>query len=80
MGYLLNDNTASGGEKREYDTVSCKHCQAIIKVQKKSGNWCWQCGGPVCTSRACTIRCTPFFKRVEEKMRRQQLFKSMGLS
>ena len=79
MGYLLVDDRASGGMKREYDTVSCKHCQAVIKVKRRSGNWCRNCAGPVCDNIACTRRCTPFFKKVEEKLKRQRLFKSMGL-
>ena len=80
MGYLLVDDTASGGLKREYDTVSCKHCQAVIKVKRESGNWCQNCAGPVCDNMECLKRCVPFFKKVEEKLKRQALFKSMGLN
>lgn len=32
MGYLLIDNTESGGIKEEFDTKSCKHCQGAVKV------------------------------------------------
>ena len=82
MGHLLIDDTASGGVKQEYDTVSCKHCQAVIKVMRKqkSGYWCQHCSGPVCKNPECIKQCTPFFKKVEEKLRRQAMFKSMGLS
>ena len=85
MGHLLIDDRVSGGKLREYDTVSCKHCQAVIKVElkpktKMSGPWCDLCFGPVCDTEVCASRCTPFFKKVEEKLRRQALFRSIGLS
>ncbi len=80
MGYLLIDDSASGGLKREYDTVSCKHCQAVIKVKRGSGNWCWNCAGPVCDNLECLKHCVPFFATIEKKMKRQALFKSIGLS
>jgi len=84
MGHLLIDDRASGGKLREYDTVSCKHCQAVIKMDlnpktKVSQPWCDLCFGHVCNTKACASRCTPFFKKVEEQLRRQALFNSMGL-
>ena len=82
MGYLLIDDRASGGLKQEFETVSCKHCQAVVKVMRrqKSGYWCRHCSGPVCALRECRERCSPFFKKIEEKLRRQAMFKSMGLN
>ena len=32
MGYLLEDNKASGGQKEEYDTKSCRHCGGVLRV------------------------------------------------
>jgi len=82
MGYLVNDKRGAGGKLFEYDTVACKHCQAVIKIVKgaKSGAWCNPCFGPVCNTDACASECTPFFKKIEEKLRRQSLFKAIGLS
>lgn len=83
MGYLMVDDRNSGGELREYDTVSCKHCQAIIKIVKrqKSGYWCHSCGGFICEhcGKTSNGECLPFKKKLDEKLRRQAMFKSMGL-
>lgn len=80
MGYLMKSNNGKGS-LQEWDTVSCKHCQAVIKVVKgqKQGAWCNPCFGPVCDTPACATRCVPFFKKIEEKQRRQALFDSMGI-
>ncbi len=82
MGYLLNDGRMAGGTLKEYDTVACKHCQAVIKVVKgaRSGAWCNLCFGPVCNTAKCATRCEPFFKKIEEKLRSAELMKSMGIS
>ncbi len=81
MGYLLNDKRGAGGELEEYDTVACRHCQAVIKLvhRQQQGAFCRICMGPVCDTPKCATRCTPFFKTIEEKLRRQALFKSMGI-
>lgn len=81
MGYLINDGRPAGGTLKEFDTVACKHCQAVIKVQRgaRSGAFCRLCMGPVCDTARCATRCEPFFKKIEEKIRRQALFKSIGL-
>lgn len=85
MGYLLNDNRASGGELREYDTVSCKHCQAIIKLsvgkKKKITYWCGPCSGEICEHCKSTDNgvCIPFMKKLEERLRRQASLRSMGI-
>ena len=82
MGHLLIDDRVSGGELKEFDTVSCKHCQAVIKIKRgqKDGAWCNLCFGPVCNTKVCASKCKPFFKKVEEKLRRQALFKAMGIN
>ena len=80
MGYLVNDGRLAGGPLLEYDTVACKHCQAVIKIERgaKSGAWCNPCFGPVCNTKACASGCTPFFKKIEEKLRRAAFLKSVG--
>ena len=81
MGYLVNDSRGGGGTLKEYDTVACKHCQAVIKIEQgaKSGAWCNLCFGAVCDTKACATRCEPFFKKIDEKLRRLALFKSIGI-
>jgi hypothetical protein len=70
MGYLMNDNRNSGGELFECDTVSCKHCRAVLKVlrRQKEGYWCPKCHGPVCEVCAATKMCAPFLANLEKKM------------
>jgi len=81
MGYLINDSRGGGGSLKEWDTVACKHCQAVIKVERgaRSGAWCQLCFGPVCNTAKCATRCEPFFKKIEEKQKRLALFKSLGI-
>ena len=81
MGYLINDKRGGGGPLLEYDTVACKHCQAVIKVERgaKSGAWCQLCFGAVCNTAKCATRCEPFFKKIEEKLKRLALFRSIGI-
>ncbi len=81
MGYLLNDKRGAGGPLLEYDTVSCKHCQAVIKIVhgQKQGAWCNNCGGPVCNTQQCATACVPFLEKIEQKLRAQALHKALGL-
>ena len=81
MGYLLNDNRASGGACDEYDTVACKHCRrAMVKVRNAtSGYFCFPCGGPICEPCAATKVCTPFLAKIERALGRQALADAMGL-
>ncbi len=57
MGYVIVDHTQSlpsvkkqyGGGLIEYDTVQCKHCGGVLKVEHRqhTGLYCMPCGGPV---------------------------------
>jgi hypothetical protein len=81
MGYVMVDNRASGGTLVEYDTVSCRHCQAVVKVTRgqREGFYCMHCGGPVCRHCGTLGSCTPFMKKVDDRLRRNALAKAMGL-
>ncbi len=81
MGYLMKNSDNGKGSLQEWDTVSCKHCQAVIKIVKgaKKGAWCQLCFGPVCETAACSTKFVPLFKKLEEKLKRQALFDSMGI-
>lgn len=67
MGYLLIDHsqtegvdecgqlTGKSGKLLEFDTVGCKHCQAVIRIVIKGVNRayetkhaCSKCRGPIC--------------------------------
>lgn len=79
--YLVRDNRSVNGTVIEVDMVTCKHCQAQLRVVR--GEWeagpsplaiefrpkpswrCHQCFGPIC--EACQRKgvCDPFLKQVE---------------
>lgn len=78
MGVLLVDNTVSGGIRFECDTISCKHCQAIIKViisgVKKAAETkfrCERCRGPICRHCAEVLKgvCSPILAVVERALK-----------
>ena len=81
MGYLTVDHRGAGGKLEEYDTVSCKHCQTVIKVvrRQREGAWCMTCAGPVCFKCAETEECTPFMKKIERWQRRQKFYRNLGI-
>lgn len=82
MGYMLSDNRVSGGVLEEHDTVSCKHCQAILRIIKrqKEGYWCGTCAGHVCRRCASRGRCEPFFRQVEHHLAQERSLRSMGFA
>ena len=57
MGYVIVDHTQSlpsvkkqyGGGLIEYDTVQCKHCGGVLKVEHRqhTGLYCMSCAGPI---------------------------------
>lgn len=62
MGYLIRDHRSTtdwtgsrDGRLEEWDTVSCKHCQAIVRIIIRGVNRarehhrdCPECKGPLC--------------------------------
>lgn len=73
MGYLIIDDRASGEGYIEKDTLSCKHCQAIVYVakgsRKSSEHWCFRCAAVICEYCAWQMNmtgiCLPFMKQIE---------------
>jgi len=68
-GYFINDKDLS--TRQEADIQTCKHCQAIIKMQewKEDGGFCRRCMAPICGpcgDRMLTHGCEPFIKRLEQ--------------
>lgn len=88
MGYLLNDNRASGGTKDECDTASCRHCQAVIPLRPRKGivkqrtrgaYWCFRCAGPVC--EVCVRQpCDPIAAKIERWYRDDELSRALQRS
>jgi hypothetical protein len=78
-GYYRNDDTPSGGKKAEADIRTCKHCQAIIKLQewKEDGGFCRRCDAPICNlcaTRMLTFGCEPFLRELEKQASDQMRF------
>jgi Zn ribbon nucleic-acid-binding protein len=70
-GYFLNNQNQSVNDGRqEADIATCKHCQAVIKLQlwKEDGGFCGKCMAPICgpcADRMLTHGCEPFIKKIE---------------
>lgn len=60
---------------KEYDTVTCGHCNSIVFLKKPGadpGGLCRHCMKGVC-GRCCAIgKCTPFEKKLEAYERRMR--------
>lgn len=87
MGYLVIDDRAQAGGVREWDTVHCRHCEALILVTRyrREGAYCLKCG-PVCQRPECSPeRCgrggsLHFMRRVGEQLRRDAFARAAGLA
>ena len=94
MGYLMIDHRegwsglpaeerARLGEKVvEYDTVTCPHCNHIMKIIKgqTSGYWCGNCWGPICEGCAATYytrTCLSMKERIDRELARAQFLLSV---
>lgn len=66
-GYLLIDNSASGGAKVEVPVLTCSHCQAQIIVnplRTRDRNHCRKCDAYVCDKATCILECNGSLNRV----------------
>lgn len=78
-GYaILND---PDNKNREFDTLTCNHCQRIILLEPgkvPEGGWCFQCSKMVCNN--CVDKgCTPWEKKMEQMEAKQRMLRSVGL-
>lgn len=67
-GYLMIDDTASGGEKRQYNTLTCVHCNSVVVLHPKRirpRNWCRKCNAYVCDKAICIVECNPIKRDLE---------------
>jgi len=72
MGYaILQSNNGT----KEWDTLSCVHCQAVIRLEKykQAGGFCSTCHGPVCDHCAAKGVCSPWKEKVEMAIKRLDL-------
>jgi hypothetical protein len=61
-GYLLLDNSVSGGARVESATITCAHCHAIVVLNPQRTRpraYCQKCDHYVCDSLRCATACDP---------------------
>lgn len=68
-GYFANDIATN--RKQEADVQTCKHCEAVILLQKwkEDGGFCSRCMAPICgpcADRMLIFGCEPALKRIEQ--------------
>jgi hypothetical protein len=74
-GYLLVDNSLSGGARIEYATVTCNHCQKQLMtnpLRNRARAWCPSCDAYICDSCEAlrmVAGCKPFSAIIEELAR-----------
>ncbi len=67
-----------GVPTREWDTITCAHCQRIVRVKADPGGFCRQCMKPTCGPCADKGTCTPFEKRLVAYEKRMRFRASLG--
>jgi hypothetical protein len=87
VGYLLSDDTASGGARVEADMLGCYHCQRLMrrKLWADDGGFCHCCDGPICGKCAdgmLTRGCENYMRQLEgaleDQYRRDQNARVLG--
>lgn len=75
-GILLYTDRESDKLHREYQTITCCHCNhtfVIVPGSGKTRGMCLMCYAPTCGAEWCMTRCEPFERRLEAYERRHQL-------
>lgn len=72
--------TDPGATTREWDTITCRHCQRVVFVTKDAAgrvtapadrlDFCRGCMSPICASCGAEGRCEPFEKKLERMEKR----------
>lgn len=69
----------------EIDTITCCHCQAVVRLNKADGTklspppYCLRCTAFQCPTCGAKGTCTPFEKAIEAMEARDRLCRSMGV-
>ena len=67
-GYLMIDDRNSGGELKQYDTLTCAHCNAIVVLNPnriRLRAWCYSCNAYVCDDKACARDCYSILRCID---------------
>jgi len=63
---------------REWDTITCYHCNKIVRVKKDPGGFCRICMKALCGPCADLGKCTPFEAKLEAYEKRMRFRTSLG--
>lgn len=67
-GYLLLDDTATGGTKLEAATETCAHCHTVVVLnpeRTRARNHCRKCNHYICDNPACHTDCHPWKQMID---------------
>lgn len=67
-GYLMIDDRASGGGLKEFNTLSCAHCNTVVVLnpaRTRERGYCSKCHAYICDNPVCHAVCAPIEQRVE---------------
>lgn len=73
-GYAVLSSPAT---TKEYDTITCAHCNSIVFLKKEGadpGGFCRHCMKGVCGKCADQGKCTPFEKKLAAYERRMRFW------
>lgn len=62
----------------EFDTITCAHCNRVVRVKKDPGGFCRVCMRALCGPCADLGKCTPFEKKLEAWEARDRFLRSVG--
>lgn len=73
-GTLVIENRVTG-EKQEFNTLTCCHCNRIVVLNPKRvrpREWCRKCNQYVCDDTLCVVECNPIQQGVELALKYSQ--------
>lgn len=62
---------------KEFDTITCCHCNRVVRVKADPGGWCMQCMKGLCGPCADKRSCAPFEKKLEAYEKRERFRRSL---
>jgi hypothetical protein len=62
----------------EFDTLTCEHCNVIVRVKTDPGGFCRVCMRAICGRCADFGKCTPFEKKLDAYEKKMRFRASLG--
>ncbi len=77
-GYMVILDPSAPTPVKEWDTITCCHCQQIVRVKADPGGFCLRCMKGICGTCA-DKDCTPFEKWLEAQEERARFRRQLGV-